>query len=536
MKCTFYRPEKVDLGEWNEIRKKLLADLKELESGAVGEKEVRIYLDCLLRHAEPLEHEPRMSFFGFDKPDTMPSDARVDFFYWPGYIAAAVFMRALTLYPRIAQSAELTGQPGSLDTAQAMRIISSCLLGCTGRRFEGDGFRGTVGQLEAMFFFTEHGAQDFFKRYPELCPEFEKCYTDILERVRRSVERGEFRDDMGSDVTDGGRALLEAAARNDASVLPRRSPVFVYGTLMSGQSASDMMNGAEYLGNAVLRDHVMYGPGSYPGIVPRAGETVLGEVYIVDNDTLRRLDGYEGEGSLYTRAAALTELVDGRKINAYVYLYNGEVSGEPVRVRWNMRDDEPVWYACYGSNISAERFSYYILGGTCPHNGKPYDGCADKTLWKSSMIAEISGRMYFGNHSRSWQGGVSFFLPGRAGKTVMRLYLITFGQLKQIQEQEGPSEKWYGRLLYLFGINGIPVYTLTSEQRREQTEPGEKYLSFLREALINEAGMSPDKAEKYLKNCAKPLDPVARKRRGVSGKTDGWAEPCRKKRNDGTKQ
>ncbi len=524
MKCTFYRPEKVDLGEWNEIRKKLLADLKELESGAVGEKEVRIYLDCLLRHAEPLEHDPRMSFFGFDKPNTMPSDARVDFFYWPGYIAAAVFMRALTLYPQIAEGAKLTAEPGSLDTAEAMRIVSSCLLGCTGRRFEGDGFQGTVGQLEAMFFFTEHGAQEFFKRYPGLCPEFEKCYTDILERIRRSVERGEFRDDMGSDVTDGGRALLEAAARNDASVLPRRSPVFVYGTLMSGQSASDMMNGAEYLGNAVLRDHVMYGPGSYPGIVPRAGETVLGEVYIVDNDTLRRLDGYEGEGSLYTRAAALTELVDGRKINAYVYLYNGEVSGEPVRVRWNMRDDEPVWYACYGSNISSERFACYIRGGVCRRNGRNYKGCGDKTMWKDSMILEMPGRMYFANHSSSWQqGGVSFFMPDRGGKTVMRLYLITYGQLKEIQGQEGKSSKWYGRILFLDSINGIPVFTLTSEESAEQTEPSEEYLSLLREALMAEAGMTERETEKYLKSCAAPLDPVARKRRGVSGKTDGRA-------------
>ena len=536
MKCTFYRPETVDLGIWNEIKKKLLDDLKELEGGAVDEKDVRIYLDTLLRHAEPLKHDPRMSFFGFDEPASMPSDARVDFFYWPGYIAAAFFMRALTLYPQIAQSASLTGQPGSLDTAQAMRIVSSCLLGCTGRRFEGGGYEGTEGQLEAMYFFTEHGAQAFFKMYPELCPEFEKCYTDILERIRGPVERGEFRDDMNRDRTDGGRALLEFAARNDPSVLPRRSPVFVYGTLMSGQSAFGMLSGAEYLGCGVLRDHVLYELGGYPGAAACAGETVLGEVYIVDNDTLRRLDGYESEGSLYTRVSALVELEGGKMVNALFYRYDRPVNSEPVRTRWNLRDDEPVWYACYGSNISAERFSYYILGGTCPHNGKFYEGCDDKRLWRSSTVAEIDGRMYFGNHSRSWQGGVSFFLPDRAGKTVMRLYLITFGQLRQIQLQEGPSEKWYGRLLYLFGINGIPVYTLTSEQRREQTEPGEKYLSFLREALINEAGMSPDKAEKYLKNCAKPLDPVARKRRGVSGKTDGRAEPCRKKRNDGTKQ
>ena len=29
-----------------------------------------------------------------------------------------------------------------------------------------------------------------------------------------------------------------------------------------------------------------------------------------------------------------------------------------------MRENDKVWYACYGSNLSAERFSYYIEGGS----------------------------------------------------------------------------------------------------------------------------------------------------------------------------
>lgn len=34
-----------------------------------------------------------------------------------------------------------------------------------------------------------------------------------------------------------------------------------------------------------------------------------------------------------------------------------------------MKDNDKVWYACYGSNLCADRFKYYILGGECPYNG-----------------------------------------------------------------------------------------------------------------------------------------------------------------------
>ncbi len=87
----------------------------------------------------------------------------------------------------------------------------------------------------------------------------------------------------------------------------------------------------------------------------------------------------------------------------------------------------------------------------------------------------------------------------------MRLYLITYGQLKEIQGQEGKSSKWYGRILFLDSINGIPVFTLTSEESAEQTEPSEEYLSLLREALMAEAGMTERETEKYLKSCAAPF-------------------------------
>ena len=165
-----------------------------------------------------------------------------------------------------------------------------------------------------------------------------------------------------------------------------------------------------------------------------------------------------------------------------------------------MREDDKVWYACYGSNLSAERFSYYIEGGFCPLNNKNYKGCKDKTLWKESKICQKPGNMYFARTSDTWDGcGVAFYNPETEGSVIMRLYKVTWGQLLDIQKQEGNHPHWYGWLVSL-GVDpdDCPVYTITSTRKEAINHPSEKYLNLIRDALINECGFDDSAADKYL--------------------------------------
>lgn len=73
-------------------------------------------------------------------------------------------------------------------------------------------------------------------------------------------------------------------------------PVFVYGTLMKGRSASHYMQDAVFLGQAELPGYVMYDLGWYPGILPGEDSIVHGEVYLVSEEMLKSMDHYEGEG------------------------------------------------------------------------------------------------------------------------------------------------------------------------------------------------------------------------------------------------
>ena len=278
------------------------------------------------------------------------------------------------------------------------------------------------------------------------------------------------------------------------------NPVFVYGTLMSGQPAEDMLGDEAIIGgDAILKNYAMYDLGSFPGVVPMEGEQVVGEVYFVDDDTLSRLDRYESEGSLYRREDVRVIMADGRRVDAMVYVYNHPVSGAPVRERWGTKDEDEIWYAAYGSSLSTERFRYYLEGGVCPQNGKRYRGCTDRSLWKETVVDKVSGRVYFARHSPSWNGGgVAFFSRENYGNVIIRRYRITWGQLKDIQLQEGPA--WYHRIECLGFSDGRPVYTLTSEKSQTATEPDKAYLNLVRDALVQECGCTEENADRYLRN------------------------------------
>ena len=106
-------------------------------------------------------------------------------------------------------------------------------------------------------------------------------------------------------------------------------PLLVYGTLMKGERAHHMVEGFRFDGRWLLRDYAMYHLGSYPGIVPQKGETVMGEVYWVDREALARMDEYEDEGSLYHRRTVNVEQ-GGARLDVQIYVYARSVEGFPL--------------------------------------------------------------------------------------------------------------------------------------------------------------------------------------------------------------
>ena len=112
-------------------------------------------------------------------------------------------------------------------------------------------------------------------------------------------------------------------------------PAFVYGTLMKGERAEHLLAEASYVGCCQLRDYAMYHLGAYPGIQPCTGEVVYGELYLVSDQMVQKLDEYEVEGTLYDRKT-VTVWVGDKPVEAEAYVYKKDVSGCPLmRKAWN---------------------------------------------------------------------------------------------------------------------------------------------------------------------------------------------------------
>ncbi len=142
MNCTFYRPTKTNVEEFNMITSKLHNDLMDISKGYASEPELRDYAANLIMEQNDLPRDPKMGFWGLSEPETMPADARVDFFYMPTYMAVGILMNCKLNYPHIAE--ELPGFEEALKKG---------LLASTGRGFQGSGHDNIQGLIETLHVF-----------------------------------------------------------------------------------------------------------------------------------------------------------------------------------------------------------------------------------------------------------------------------------------------------------------------------------------------------------------------------------------------
>ena len=96
-------------------------------------------------------------------------------------------------------------------------------------------------------------------------------------------------------------------------------PIFVYGTLMRGETNAHLLYGSVFVGEDESTPHwdladLVGCPGMIPG-----NRSVKGEVYLVDQKTKNTLDRLEGHPTLYKRIPM--RLISGREVEAYQLCY-----------------------------------------------------------------------------------------------------------------------------------------------------------------------------------------------------------------------
>ncbi len=200
--CTFYRPEKVRIDEFQEIVEKLEKDLDTLCNDRIAAPDVYEYVYRLSESARVLKGKEEVRFLGLDEPANMPGDARVDFFYRPTYLGAAIMIRSVLLHPELLGSEDRYG-------AAVQKALPGLLLACTGRGFLGHGYDRLRGLIETLTVFTKAGAAEFIQKYPELCHEFSDLYIQSMKMLEEKVEDHTVRNEWGDDYTKEALALLK---------------------------------------------------------------------------------------------------------------------------------------------------------------------------------------------------------------------------------------------------------------------------------------------------------------------------------------
>ena len=107
------------------------------------------------------------------------------------------------------------------------------------------------------------------------------------------------------------------------------------------------------------------------------------------------------------------------------------------------RDDVPVWYAAYGSNMAAERLACY-LGGGRPDGGRvAHAGARDATPASADRPVILPFTLRFADRSQVWGGGKAFVDVSAPGRTLSRAWLLTHAQFADLSAQDAkPNPRW----------------------------------------------------------------------------------------------
>lgn len=488
MKNTFYRPEEINTNEFEEIISKLHDDFVYISQGHARENELKDYLVKLVEDQKQLERNAEMGFWGLADPATMPSDARVMYFYMPTYIATGILINAKLNYTNVIK-----------QVAGFNQALKKGLLASTGRNFQGHGHDNLDGLIEALNVFITAKAHIFIELYPNDCLEFTNLLQGSLQHCEQLVLTNKTKGDWGEDYSIRLNCLLQASDSKKYLELTKQKRdekiyLFVYGTLMStNRNNMVYLADSSYIGKGTLNGYDLYDLESYPGIVQGNGK-VKGELYAVSLDKLPEIDRYEGEGALYLRKLVQVCSEKNEKYSAFTYVYNKEIKGriktEYENQLWyegigkKLNENNLVWYACYGSNISKERFMKYIEGNKLSNREICRSGCSDKTPPREEKPYIFNNPIYFSNNSSTWDNkGVAFLDTNKKGKSYGKMYLITKEQFEEIKMQEGNSSNWYGRTLDLESIDGIPVKTITKAERTDDVMPSSRYLNIIKTGI-----------------------------------------------------
>ena len=179
MKYVFKRIDEIDLRSFEEQMRQQYAALDTLLEGEAHNSEILSYVEEMIADGRPCKGMPEALFWGYDEPENMPGDARVDFFYIPTYLNTAFLMQAFRMIPELIRE----------RIPDFEEKLARAMTACSGRGFSGHGF-GNNDFVRGMQIFASVRTKEFIRNHREIVPEvFRNSYSAALRSYRKGCVR-----------------------------------------------------------------------------------------------------------------------------------------------------------------------------------------------------------------------------------------------------------------------------------------------------------------------------------------------------------
>lgn len=268
--------------------------------------------------------------------------------------------------------------------------------------------------------------------------------------------------------------------------------VFVYGTLRRHERNHYLLKGAELVAEQAWTEGKLFDTGfGYPALQESAADVVYGELYLVTEDQLHRLDELEGysvkaHDNLYNRKKQLISHDTG-KTKAFIYSiakHNSHMLKTHIKSgdwkEYHLRKQDPILYFAYGSCMDHARFKLAKV---------------DQYFQKVTGTGILHG--YTLRYTVTMPDGGRADIVEEGGVVEGKVYEIPTDCVSYLYRREGVGSRLYRPTFVDLFVDGSlykDVLTFTVVSKEAETAPPEHYseeiirggTEFLSEAYLNE--------------------------------------------------
>ena len=190
--------ENISVEKGLKIKDELETMVNDINEGKVNRKQLK---ELCVEFVRTQNKDKFEGFWPIILDDYMPSDARIDFLYWPTY--------CITMAMMVGYMMNLNKEIDGFDDCFKLGLEA-----CTKRSFRGYTYEAGKDKIKVLNMFIQSGLFEFLRENKELCPRFNVCIKRIFKEMQERVNQGDTICDLGIDYEEEFKNILKLKANS----------------------------------------------------------------------------------------------------------------------------------------------------------------------------------------------------------------------------------------------------------------------------------------------------------------------------------